>query len=238
VLGTDKDFAAATVPEVYVNPGASIQIAMRDLGQFSAKNLPDLQAEILAKDYPPLTPVGKISPVSVSGKLGSDITGIEGLYTPDLDKGTPVKFAVTTLVQSGRVMVMVAAWNEEYEAQVKPDIEKVFSSVDLQLTAPELFMNVIFLSAQKEDYSLLSKLCHPDVDNDGDTQAICDMETATPASQAEFANYFKKGKLTGMAHFSKDGTRAEVPFLFGPDGDKQETMTFALYDDKWYLYSF
>ncbi len=238
VLGTDKNFAAATGPEVYVNPGASIQIALRDLGQFSADNLPDLQAEILKDDYPPLTPIGKISPVSISGKLGNSITGIEGLYTPDLDKGPPIKFAVTTLVQSGRVLVIVGIWNEEYEDQVISDIKQVFSSIDLQLTPPELFMNAIFLSAQQEDYSILSKLCHPDVDNDSDTQAICDMETTDPAVQVEFANYFKKGKLTGMAHFSKDGTQAEVPFLFGPDGDQEETMKFILYNDKWYLYSF
>jgi hypothetical protein len=133
---------------------------------------------------------------------------------------------------------MVAVWNEEYEAQVAPDIKKVFSSVDLQLTAPEIFMNVIFFSAQKEDYSILNELCHPDVDNDSDTQAICDMDATDSAVQAKFANYFKKGKLTGMAHFGKDGTRAEVPFLFGPDGDQEETMKFILYNDKWYLYSF
>ncbi|HEY86335.1 MAG TPA: tetratricopeptide repeat protein, partial [Chloroflexi bacterium] len=198
-LGTDKDFAAATGPEVYAaRPGATIQIAIRDLGQFSATNtsaplstsLADLQTEVLKDDYPPLTPIGKITPISFPADLGRGIEGIDGIYKPDLDEGPPLKFRVTTIVQGGRVMVMVGIWAEEYEAQAMPGIKTVFSSANPQLTAAEIFMNVIFLAAQKEDYSFLSELCHPDVDNDGDTQAICDIATATPSSQAEFANYF------------------------------------------------
>ncbi len=239
MLGTDKDFAA-TGPEVYATgPGATIQIAIRDLRQFSATNLADLQTEVLKDDYPPLTPIGKITPISFPADLGRGIEGIDGIYKPDLDEGPPLKFRVTTIVQGGRVMVMVGIWAEEYEAQAMPGIKTVFSSANPQLTAAEIFMNVIFLAAQKEDYSFLSELCHPDVDNDGDTQAICDIATATPSSQAEFANYFKNGRLTGRAHFSEDGTMAEVPFLFGPDGDQEETMKFILHSDELlYLYSF
>jgi len=238
LLGSDKDFAAANSPEVFANPGVTIQIGIKDLREFSATNLVNLQEEILQDDYPPLTPINDPAPISVPGELGNAVEGIEGGYIAKLD-GQTLRFGVTTMVQSGRAIVMVAIWGEDYEAQALPVIQEVFSSIDLKVTAAELFMNVIFLAAQKEDYSFLSELCHPDVDNDGDTQAICDIATATPSSQAEFAEYFKNGRLTGRAHFSEDGTMAEVPFLFGPNGDREEIMTFIIHSDElMYLYSF
>ena len=238
LLGPDEDFAVVSSLEVFKNPGASIQISMKDLRDLSTDNLVDMQAELLKDDYPPLTPINDPAPISIPGELGNAIEGIEGGYKAELN-GQTLRFGVTVLKQSGRAILMVAIWGEDYEEQTLPLTQKILSSVEWKLTAPELFMNAIFMAAQKEDYSFLNTLCHPDVDNDGDTQAICDMAEATPAEQAEFVKYFKNGKLTGRAHFSKDGAMAEVPFLFGPNGDKEETMKFIVHTDgAIYLYSF
>jgi hypothetical protein len=60
-------------------------------------------------------------------------------------------------------------------------------------------------------------------ENDDDTQAICDL--ATDETQREsFVEFFATGKITGDASISPDGAEAEVPFLFGPDADREETM--------------
>jgi len=238
LLGSNKEFATARSPEIFTNPGVSIQIGIRDLREFSATNPIDLQEEILKDDYPPLTPINDPAPMSISGSPANSAKGIARDYTADLD-GHALRFGVVTLTQGGRVMVVVAIWGKDYEEQVLPAVAQVISSIDLELTTPEILMEVIFLAAQKQDYSFLNTMCHPEVDNDGDTQAICDMADATPAEQAEFAEYFKTGKLTGRAHFNEDGTMAEVPFRFGPKGDREETMKFIVdRDGLIYLYSF
>ena len=79
--------------------------------------------------------------------------------------------------------------------------------------------------------------CDPLGENDSDTQMICDIAT-DETNREEFIEYFATGKISGEARISRNGAEAEVPFLFGPDGDREETMNLINRDGQWYLSSF
>jgi len=59
---------------------------------------------------------------------------------------------------------------------------------------------------------------------------------AEAKAQAEFKSYFAKGRVSGPAKIG--GDRAEVPILFGPDGDEKEVFKMLQRDGKWFLESF
>ena len=42
----------------------------------------------------------------------------------------------------------------------------------------------------------------------------------------------------GDPQISPDGNTADVPFLFGPDGDQEETMVLIRRNGRWYLLQF
>ncbi len=105
------------------------------------------------------------------------------------------------------------------------------------ITSPESVVQAIFDAAQSGDFAPLKELCDPLGENDGDTQMICDMATHD-TNQEEFVQYFATGKISGQASISPQGDRAEVPFLFGPDGDREETMELINRDGQWYLFGF
>lgn len=106
---------------------------------------------------------------------------------------------------------------------------------EVDLTDPASVVEAVFTAAQTEDFSVLSSLCDPRGDNDGDTQMICDI-TDDHEDRDLFVEYFAPGKIYGEVVI--DGDMAQVPFLFGPDGDQEEAMILILRDGKWYLYSF
>ena len=106
-----------------------------------------------------------------------------------------------------------------------------------QAMAPEAVVQMIFASAQSGNFAPLAALCDPQKENDGDTQMICDVATQEK-DRASFVEYFSKGNVNGPAVISADGTRAEVPFLFGPDGAQQETMVLVNRAGQWYLLEF
>ncbi|MDP3971125.1 MAG: hypothetical protein Q8P90_05570 [bacterium] len=105
-------------------------------------------------------------------------------------------------------------------------------------TTPEGTIELVFLAASIGDMSLVADLCDPTGDNDGDTQAICDLGTDAigEATEDEFVQVFAAGKVTGDAVIEAD--EATVPFMFGQDGTDEETMTLINRDGMWYLYSF
>ena len=92
-----------------------------------------------------------------------------------------------------------------------------------------------FAAAQTGDFILLSDLCDPLGGNDGDTELICAI-TDDHADKDMFIETFARAKLNSDAVIS--GDRAEVAFLFGPDGDEEETMVPIQREGKWYLYSY
>ncbi len=107
------------------------------------------------------------------------------------------------------------------------------SSVDF--TDPVSVLQAVFAAAQTEDFAVLSSLCDPRGENDDDTALICAI-TADHPDKDSFVEYFAQAKVTGDAAI--DGDRAEIPFLFGPDGDQEETMGLVQRDGKWYLFDF
>jgi len=83
----------------------------------------------------------------------------------------------------------------------------------------------------------LQDLCDPLGENDGDTQMICELAT-DDSNRDEFLQYFSAGEIRGDAIISPNGDRAEVPFLFGPDGNSEETMELIYRNGQWYLFGF
>ncbi len=100
---------------------------------------------------------------------------------------------------------------------------------------PASVLQAVFYAAANSDYTNLADLCDPLGENDGDTALICEI-TAEHESAGEFAAYFANGRING--ELSVNGDYAELPFLFGPDGEQAETMNFILRDGKWYLFDF
>jgi hypothetical protein len=103
--------------------------------------------------------------------------------------------------------------------------------------APEIVVQTIFDAAKSGDFAALKDLCDPLGENDSDTQMICDMATDDTNGE-EFIQYFAAGKISGDAKISLEGDKAEVAFLFGPDGDREETMELINRDGQWYLFGF
>jgi hypothetical protein len=105
----------------------------------------------------------------------------------------------------------------------------------VDFTDPVKVVQAIFDAAKNKDIVILTTLCDPEGENDGDTRRICDVAKDTRKLD-EFVLWFSKGKVTGEAVIEED--RARVPFIFGPDGNKKEEMNLIKRDGKWYLYSF
>lgn len=107
---------------------------------------------------------------------------------------------------------------------------------ELDQNAPENVLNAVFVVARGEAApSLLASLCDPFSENDADTRRICDYGKGFDRD-GEFAMFFESGKLNGEP--SIDGNFAAIPFLYGPDGQNEDTMQLIRRDGKWYLYQF
>ncbi|RME82399.1 MAG: hypothetical protein D6775_11015 [Caldilineae bacterium] len=137
---------------------------------------------------------------------------ISGATGPGADAYLP-------LAQAAMDSVVVHPWPPEVQAD---------------LSTPEGTLEAVFEAARTGDFTALAVLCDPLRENDRDTQRICDL-TADDPLRASFVEYFSSGKLNGEAVISADGNTAEVPFLFGPNGDQEETMRLIKRNGKWYL---
>ncbi len=107
--------------------------------------------------------------------------------------------------------------------------------LSVDFSDPVSVLQAVFTAAQTEDFSVLPSLCDPRGKSDEDTTFICAI-TADHPDKDSFVEYFAQAKIAGDAVI--DGNRAEIPFLFGPDGDREETMGLAQRDGKWYLADF
>ncbi len=103
---------------------------------------------------------------------------------------------------------------------------------------PEAVVTAIFTAAKSGDFSALKALLPPSGKNDGDVTQVCTVGEASEKAVKSFRSFFEKGKISGKARISSDGSKAEVDFLFGPDGTKEETMNLLKENGKWYLGSF
>jgi len=100
---------------------------------------------------------------------------------------------------------------------------------------PVSVLQAVFTAAQTEDFGVLSSLCDPRGENDGDTALICAITPDHPDKDS-FVEYFAQARVAGDAVI--DGDRAEIPFLFGPGGDQEETMGLVNREGRWYLSGF
>lgn len=105
------------------------------------------------------------------------------------------------------------------------------------LGGPEAVLQAVFDAAKSGDFAALGGLCDPLGENDGDTQAICDL-ASDESDRESFVSTFQSARMAGPPQIGADGNTADIPFLFGPDGDQEETMVLILRDGRWYLLQF
>ncbi|HYF64973.1 MAG TPA: hypothetical protein VD886_19265 [Herpetosiphonaceae bacterium] len=124
-------------------------------------------------------------------------------------------------------------------APATPTVEAAPAGGEVNFSDPVSVAEAVFAAAQSEDYSQLAGLCDPQGQNDKDTQMICDL-TADETERGSFVTAFAKGKVAGPAAIATEGSDqiAEVPIVFGPDGDQEETLKLVQRDGKWYLSGF
>ncbi len=113
-----------------------------------------------------------------------------------------------------------------------PALGQEVQAGEVDHTDPVKVTAALFDAAKTGDPSKLASLCHPDVENDGDTQSFCDL-TIEDEFWSEFVEWFARGKVSGSATIT-EGV-AVVPILFGPDGTREERMELVLLEGKWYL---
>ncbi len=70
---------------------------------------------------------------------------------------------------------------------------------------------------------------------DGDVEALCGL-TREAEGWSEFVAWFSAGEVGEPIEI--EGDRARVPFRFGPDGDRSETMELVRQGGRWYLSGF
>ncbi len=112
------------------------------------------------------------------------------------------------------------------------------SGIVIDQSKPEAVVTAIFTAAKSGDYSALKSILPPSGKNDGDVRQVCAVADAEEKVVKSFRSFFQKGKISGEPRISSDGLKAEVDFLFGPDGTKKETMNLLKEGGKWYLGSF
>lgn len=101
--------------------------------------------------------------------------------------------------------------------------------------SPEGVLEIVFDAARSRHFEPLAGLCDPDGEGDGDTRRICALAEES-AGRDEFARAFAAARVVGPAR--RHGERAEVSFVFGPRGDRSETMHLVRRRARWYLLSF
>lgn len=101
--------------------------------------------------------------------------------------------------------------------------------------SPVKVTRAVFRAARTKNAQLIRRLCDPKGQNDGDTRRLCTVKLGTRGWQ-QFLKYFAKGRVTGKAIIR--GSRAKVPFSFGPRGKRTETMNLVRRGRFWYLFSF
>jgi tetratricopeptide (TPR) repeat protein len=149
------------------------------------------------------------------------------LALPAAGLGTYVIAVKEANNQAGDFLLTIATDSESPEPKA--------ADSSLAATDPAVVVQALFDAAAAGDFAALQSLCDPQGENDGDTQMICDTATDT-TNRSDFVEIFANGKINGQARIS--GDKAEVPFLFGPDGQDEETMELINRNGQWYLFSF
>lgn len=138
-------------------------------------------------------------------------------------------------------------------ATLRPAAMHAQSTYDIDFKDPASVLGAVFHAAREADYNILLGLCDPLGQGDGDTKQVCGIGiSAQRLAQGEtdpeigrvvlsFTEAFRDGRVTGKPVITQasDGTRvAEVDFVFGPKGERQEQMRLVERYGNWYLLSF
>jgi hypothetical protein len=173
------------------------------------------------------------------GEISGNKRLVRVVMIPNFETGQGLAFMALNMVEGD-----IEAGIDEFENITRQMIDSVAFSPETasagmpeSANPPEMVVQTIFDAAQSGDFAPLKDLCDPLGENDDDTQMICEVAT-DETHRASFVKWFTKGKVTGDAEISPDGSGAEVPFLFGPDGDQAETMVLINRDGVWYLLEF
>ncbi len=109
---------------------------------------------------------------------------------------------------------------------------------------PENTVNLLFESARQQNSSGFKNLCHPDADNDGDVQRICDLNPESP-DYAFTMRCLATGRITGPTRYHREKSKlvAGVPISFDTrvcrsDRLREETMDLIQIEERWYLLGF
>lgn len=100
-------------------------------------------------------------------------------------------------------------------------------------SSPRKLAEAIFHAARSGNTGGLADLV--DVDADIDAKLVA-QAASDEGVREEFVRYFAKSQLKNEPVI--DGEKATVDILFGPDGDKEETLEMVKKNGKWYLLSF
>ena len=170
-------------------------------------------------------------------------------------------FVILTLF----IGILLSSCNNNAPDKVYEDKEKELLKKELELTKKELELNkkenhekvekvqvankqsdihddptnlieAIFSAAKSGDLSSLTGLCDPTGSGDGDTKAICNLNSQPQISKDNFRKYFEKGQVIGLPII--EGDKAKVKIKFGLDGTKDEEFNLVRINSKWYLSSY
>lgn len=131
---------------------------------------------------------------------------------------------------------------QTHEPTIAAQTETAFDQAD-----PSSVVLRLFDAAITNDPQMLMGLCDPQRENDGDTDCICALaaeyvphkcpeDSRNRIPWEDYKQIFEHAKLAGEATIEGEG--AMVPFLFGPEGSRPETMVLVKRGEKWYLLSF
>lgn len=100
---------------------------------------------------------------------------------------------------------------------------------------PESVVELLLTAAREGSAEGLSQLCDPLAENDGDTERICTLSPGTE-EWTEFVEWFRDGRVTGPVEIIDD--QAGVGFVYGPGGERADTMELVKRGRRWYLAQF
>lgn len=223
----EAPYVAIFVGQDYIIQGFQVKDA------FDESNVAAAFVRLLdaSADEPEARTIGDQTAMAVDFAAVQEGVDFAGTLLLFLDAPQPI--AVIGAAPAPRWPSFVDTFVEMMSSLAASDAVAAGPGVDME--DPASVLQAVFDAARTEDFSLLGGLCDPLGQNDGDTALICAI-TADHPDRDSFVAYFAKGTIAAEALIQ--GDRAEVPFLFGPEGDQEETMVLVQRDGKWYLAEF
>lgn len=103
-------------------------------------------------------------------------------------------------------------------------------------SSPSLVVSAIFDAAYAQDFSSISDLCHPEVETDEWGFRICKLAEMQEKGRDQFIGMFEQGRIKGEVVIKND--IAQVPVVYGPDGDQDGFIYAVKHEGLWYLSRF